>query len=93
MLWTYRFKINVHTNNATYTHALFLFLPEVLGKLQSNNMPMITEIISSRYTQGLAGKQGVWAELDTGTSPGPVLPVFWTGSFLKTSCLDRQKFL
>ena len=58
----------VHTNNATYTHALFLFLPEVLGKLQSNNMPMITEIISSRYTQGL-GKQGVWAELDIIDSP------------------------
>ena len=24
--------------------------------------------------------------------PGPVLPVFWTGSFLKNSFLDRQIF-
>ena len=28
-----------------------------------------------------------------GTKPGPVLPVFWTGSFLKNTFLDRQKCL
>ena len=33
------------------------------------------------------------AMLKTVTSPGPVLPVFWTGSFLKTSNSDRQIFL
>ena len=29
----------------------------------------------------------------SGTQPGPVLPVFWTGSFLKSSFLDGQIIL
>ena len=33
-----------------------------------------------------------YSEVGAGTEPGPVQPAFWTGSFLKTSFLDRQKF-